>query len=370
MKQSKGFTVTLTVLNPIQFCSALEKNVLTLLRNNYKGRCYQGAFIIEILDVTAISSCRITPTNNSGNGTVDVSFAAEVEVISRWDIVTGVVISRRDIAVIGVANREDGAGKITVTLRPRHAETIRVDQKVAVRVTDVMHPPMQSMIVAVGNLLTCDQAAPIFRIKGSLDRDSAADLLSLIASIRTELEERERAMESQVGGFLFLRSLLYAFVKKSVSDGVDEAVTQGAARWRGPTRVESAETPVNFLEIAIRAAELRETVKVDGYWTRSLTLFRSSPYINRTSLTAQPAEGAIADATPRLMFAMLLKNMLDFLVAVREMVASYNTPELIEEHKNIWAVMRRDSAGQASAVAPRLGAFLGLAYIMECGIVD
>jgi hypothetical protein len=46
----------------------------------------------------------------------------------------------------------------------------------------------------------------------------------------------------------------------------------------------------------------------------------------------------------------MLKTVHDFLKAVNEMVAVYDTPERIESHRNIWLVMR--GAQQTRGDAP------------------
>jgi hypothetical protein len=53
-----------------------------------------------------------------------------------------------------------------------------------------------------------------------------------------------------------------------------------------------------------------------------------------------PSSWNVIDGNPRIVFAEMLKNILDFLVATREMVAMYNSKELIDKHINVWTVMR------------------------------
>ena len=90
---------------------------------------------------------------------------------------------------------------------------------------------------------------------------------------------------------------------------------------------------MNILEIAQRAVD-GESVPVTGAWSRPLNMYRSAPL----ALFA-PDRGAAIESTPRAVFALMLKNMYDFLRAVREMVALYD-PELTEANQPLWAVMR------------------------------
>ena len=79
---------------------------------------------------------------------------------------------------------------------------------------------------------------------------------------------------------------------------------------------------------------------VSGYWARSLSLYRSSPLAARALQTPPEAWSPSVDSTPRAAFALFLKNILDFLVATREMVELYDTREVLDAHRNVWAVMR------------------------------
>jgi hypothetical protein len=90
----------------------------------------------------------------------------------------------------------------------------------------------------------------------------------------------------------------------------------------------------------VRRAIAGENVPVAGVWSRSLALYRSSPLVG-VARGAPPAAWTTVDGTPRAVFAEFLKNILDFLVATRELIEVYNTRELLDnKHHNLWGVMR------------------------------
>jgi hypothetical protein len=100
---------------------------------------------------------------------------------------------------------------------------------------------------------------------------------------------------------------------------------------------------VSILDLVRRAATSAGAIPVSGLWSRDLCIYRSSPLAahiaDRTQ--APPADwGAPLDEPPRVAFALMLKNILDFLVATREMATSYDAPGLSENYAGLWGAMR------------------------------
>jgi hypothetical protein len=84
-----------------------------------------------------------------------------------------------------------------------------------------------------------------------------------------------------------------------------------------------------------------ERVPVAGVWSRSLALYRSSPLVAVVREGgAVPGAWTVVDGAPRAVFAEFLKNILDFLVATRELALVYNSRKLIEDHTSLWRTMR------------------------------
>lgn len=358
----KVIDTTVNVRNPINFCADMDRHLMSELRNTFVGRCYKGAYVVGIKQILRFSKCHLSSTNTSGEGRVDVQFLAEVVVFSRWDILVGVAIASHQQMVVGtyeaaplpepgvLALRSARPGRAVVSLLATKAvETIAVGQKIAVRVVMAQHQPMQPQASVVGTLLVCDQAAPVYRLRGSLDSAAAVELAPVLEAIDAELEAREALVEERKADLWFFELLLYSYRSAAGSAAMpDQSIPTGAEgdegstpAWEGPAGLaavdEGAELK-NVLDIARRAVA-GESVPVAGYWSRPLSLYRSSPLA--ASADAPPATWlASTDGAPRAVFAEFLKNILDFLAATREMVELYNTRELIDSHRNLWAVMR------------------------------
>lgn len=72
-----------------------------------------------------------------------------------------------------------------------------------------------------------------------------------------------------------------------------------------------------------------------GFWTRPLTICRSSPLLTITQ--DKPTDYILT--APHLMIIEFAKNILTFLIAIREFSEVY-TPDRILSHDNIWNMLR------------------------------
>jgi len=351
MLHEKVFEVTVNVHNPINFCADKDRHLMAELRKSYAGRCYKGCFIVQVLSVLHPSACHISKTNCTGEGFVDVRFVALVRAFSKWDILVGVEVVSHQQIVVGTyeAPGSDGDDKraraVVTVLASKAVETLAVGQTISVRVYRALHQPMQKQASVVGTLLTCDQIAPVFHLRGTLDSSAAIELEPMLLAVETELAARAELVKTRKADLWFFEMLLYAYRAdgKPGKDLTIESKRAGGAipEWVGPGQLVESEpdTAKNVLDIVRRVVREGETVHVGGYWSRPLNLYRSSPL---AASAAEPLAGwpDAIDGSPRQVFATYLKNILDFLVASRELTLLYGTQELIDKHLNVFGVMR------------------------------
>lgn len=360
MLHSRSFDSTVHVKNVISLCTSKAQNVTILLRNAYEGKNYKGAHVVRITGLNRVSSCRITASNNSAEGDIDVNFQADVAVVAAWDIVPGVVVARNDQVIVGATEVERGAtdlsaAAVAVSITPSpDTQSLRVGQRVAVRVLKAEHSYMQRMVAVLGTMLTCVQKAPTFRLRGALTAEAAAGLLPMVEAVGRELDARRRLAEERQSDISFFEMLLYSYSSppKVARDAMaDTAVAvDGLAAWAGPPTYVPVAAPaaeVNLLDL-VRKAAAGEATRVDGLWARPLGLYRSSP------LAAWSRAAGAKSAAPRpdgweaptdedtaVAFQTFLSEMLNFLYAIRSTVAAFSSRPMIEDHMNVWAAMRK-----------------------------
>jgi hypothetical protein len=365
MQYEKVISGTVDVANPINFCADKGRHLLADLQNKYAGRCFKGAFILAVKEVLDSGACHVVRTNGSGEAYIDVRFLAAVAVFGRWDILAGVEIVSHQQMVVGVyegapGQPRPGRPRAVVTLfASKDVVALAVGQKIPVRVVLAQHAPMQPQASVVGALLVCDQAAPAYRLRGALDPAARAELAPMLAAVELELAARAALVETQKADLWFFEILLHAYretPRDAAGAGATAAVAawEGGPVWHGPRsaqEVEAGAETTSALDV-VRRAVGGEAVPVAGVWSRSLALHRSSPLVAvvRGEEAAAPAAWTVVDGAPRAVFAEILKNILDFLVATRELVLVYNSRELIDRHLNLWSVMR---AAQRPAAPPR-----------------
>ena len=340
----KTFDATIDVPNPVQFSIDSRRNLLSELHNLFAGRCYKGALITRVARIDSASACHIVATNGSGEGYVDVQFTALVKVFSRWDILTGVVIRHISHLVAGHYAPDGGTAQAFVVLHPTQGvATLTVGQYIPVRITKSEHPARRPAVV-YASLLTCDRAAPVYRLRGTLDTAAGAELAPVLARVEAELKLRSSLSVDQTASLDAVEALLYAY--KGGLPGAADTVPAwpDGPTWRGPAQLralEPAVSAVSLLDVVRKSAQA--PVQVSGIWSRDLCLYRSSPLAGHIADKSQalPAEwGAPLDEPPRVAFALMLKNVLDFLIATREMALSYDAPGTSEGYAGLWGAMR------------------------------
>ena len=344
MLVEKIYTATLDVPDPENYCANPKAHVLSYLKRRFVGRNLGGAHIVEILKVLRRSDCKIKETDLSGEGYVDVEFQALVVHLARWDIVTGVEIVNRSPLIVGRSTVE---GSVVMSFVPTpEVDTVRVGQVVSARVYDVQFSPNQTQVTAVGPLLTRDKAAPVYALTADLTRDDVRDLEPLVSQVQQLLEARADLVKARRDDVFFFETLLYAYVQPTAepqSPNSQTIETKGVADWEGPVGL-SLPDNVNIVNLLTVISEARDAgmAKVRGIWCRDLALYRSSPLTARVAREDTLPQGwkVLIASNPRTAFTDMLKTVYDFLKAVNEMVAVYDSREMIESHKNIWLAMR------------------------------
>jgi len=351
MKHTKVFRTTVDVEDVCDFCSDKKRRLLAALRHRFSGRCFGGCYIIDVTEVLKSSACYITRTNSSGGGYIDTEFLALTVVFSKWDILVGVKVVGNQQLLLGTYG-EAGAssGSAVVTIHPEGAKTLAVGQVVPVRALACEHTPMQSHAAVYSVLLTCDPAAPVYRLRGSLDTAARVELAPLLDAVETELAARSELVKTRKADLWFFESLLFAYKREGADMGTQSCDTwpEGPV-WEGPA-LASNEPDKGYglrsiLEIVHTVVREDANVSVAGVWTRPLDLYRSSPLVafvpevkGRVALPAKWVSPV--ESSPRVVFAEFLNNVHCFLVATRELVQLYSSEELIDKHFNVWAAMR------------------------------
>ena len=340
---NKKIITTFNIKNPINFCSNKLEHTKNLIENQYVGHCWAGSFILSIkeLNINDISGCSICKTNTSGEGIINVKFTAEVIMFKHMDILIGVEIVHNQTMILGLYESLPKIIRAIVSIPPtskhlssipltKSIETLSIGQKVPIRIIDANHSPMAKEATIFGTLLVCDKIATIYKLQGVLNSSAKQDLLPLLTAIQVELLVRSTMHDK----FLYFEKNLYSYKEKEGKNIIIK--TEGYEDWIGPPVV-TEKNIINLLEFINKATDTKQGLSVTGYWSRSLSIYRSSPMVKYTE---ESSEVYIEEGNILSVFIRFLKNILDFLMAIRQMSDLYNSPEMIKSHKNIWESMQ------------------------------
>jgi hypothetical protein len=343
MLVERNYAATVDVRDPVDVCAHADAHIMQFLTRRFTGRNWGGGQIVRVLGIVRRSDCCIKETDLSAEGYFEVEFRALVMVLGQWDIVTGVKIVRLGQLIVGRSQTE---GTVIVNLAATpEAETVRIDQTVAVRIRLVKFAPDQAQATALGLLLTCDRAAPAYAVDADLSREDARDLDPLVAQIQDLLAARAALMETRQSDVLFFETILYSYACRTHGSSTQTIASPGAPDWKGPgwapTPPADGVEVVNLLALHAEAVQ-KGLARTRGLvWCRDLIFYRSSPLAAAAPQGSVPARWSWgAAASPRTAFAEMLKTVYSFLKAINEMVAVYNTAEMVEAHSNIWLIMR------------------------------
>lgn len=335
MRFTKLFTVSMDIENPTNFMYDDVNHAMIQLRNEYEQRCYQGCFIVNILEIIKISDCIIITTNLDGNGKITVKFKADVCVYRNRDILTDVTIQKLDKFILGSHKIEDIPNVIVTLSRSQLAKTLRIGQKISIVVHRVIYKPFKPTVAIAATVLTRESIAPVFQVQGTISRDDINTLFKYVIKINEELEKRETLIvDGYKEGLWFFEELLYGSTSDFKKD--DETIqSEGYINWQGPSSKKTVGSTLNILNIINNIQKSGKDYDMTGYWTRDIALFRSSPLINKLEKSELPIQ-----VPPIVLIDIYLNNILNSLQATREMVGIYNTDELLKSHKNLWVAMQ------------------------------
>jgi len=326
---NRYFEISLYINNPVSFCINKRQNVLIELENNYVGKCFQGSYINNIIDIVQISNCRINNVSLENNGIIDVKFYAQIFIVNKWDIIIGAHIVKNQSLLISVYKKDELEIDITFIPTTVTANTIMIGQMVPIRTIEAFHKAKTNKIAVAGIILTCDVKSEIYRnTTNEINKTYLPEIQLLLDNIKQELVLREELIKDNKEKLIFFEKLLYSYKSSSNSTKKYKSI-KDINDYEG-LDIDLSNEANNIFDI------MHNYKHMSGYWHRPLKLSRSSPFILFT--TNKPSSYKIAPF--HVIIIEFAKQILSFLTAVRELVETYNTNELINSHENIWNMMR------------------------------
>jgi hypothetical protein len=366
MIYSRTYTVSFEVHRPLEMCADKPRAVTSLLQEQYVGRCYQGGLLVGLEEGDRqYSMCRCN--GSQGKGVVNVHFRARTSVLGRGDSHVGAsVLSARQMVTVSLdaagatGEEEPPVEPLLAVVNGRGAELLQEGQQVPLRLEEIYYAPFYQLPAGIAQVLTCDAVAPKYRTTQPLTPEEAQELRPLAEQLQRALERRARLRREKAALCDFFERLLYAYTPPGETEEPQAEAAPlrwavaGAPDWEGPQGIPRPAGAAGETEdlLALVEGAAGGTVDTQGVWQRPLALHRSAPRVVRVGDSESAREPAGSDQSETTdddaplplrsleLFTTFLHQTIDALHAIERLVQVYSEPEVRQQHRNIWGVMR------------------------------
>lgn len=316
---TKLIEVGVDIDDPVGTCS--DESLMYILEDKYRGKCFRECYIKSINRIIKKGECIINQVGGAAYGTIAIIFEVTAIVFIRGEILTGCLIKH----INDRANLITCEADIAYVMLKRDAtfESLQVGQYITVQV-GVAKYSIGSDRVAVNAIPFLPAKKEIIyqiveskgeNAKQTLEAKALLDdVLARIEYEETTSKGLRAANEKQ---WIVFEQLMSAYVK--------------------PPPLHPSAVPINLLTE-------REKVSEFTFITRDNKLSLMMPVV--AAYKEAPAgeivwsQNMIVTASRQEILLALLEDYCGHIKAVREMIAVYSTPALLESHRNLWNIYR------------------------------
>ncbi len=313
MKILKVLEVGINIQNCIGIY-ADEDNIRQILVDRYEGRCFKGCFIKTVEKILKTGRCMINQDGDPSFGTISVIFEATVIMYVNGEIINGCVVKNRDARGVLVCNTEYAS--IMVSPHDLLVSVVK-DQIISVRVGATRYNGSSNKISIGAVLYLPNQETIIYKMNGILSEPVKATLTNVLERIQYEEDEMEKLRGKAWEVF---DGLLYAYKEPQKQPAV---------------------TLMNIKDIAKTGFK-----STNYYISRDPKIHPSTPSVYVYTSIPESANASTIKIVEELsasnVILILLEDYCSHLRTIREMVEIYNTEKLINDHKNLWSIYKKN----------------------------
>lgn len=330
---------TIVNLSPIEnYSSDSELVIMSKLRKVFEGKCYKSSLIRRITRIVRRGWIKPAQNLTDGSSDVNVIFEAEAIVYNEGDIITDCVVKNVERSGELICKSEHAAIHIrgNVTLRG-----IQTGQTIPVRVVSVRYSVGKDSITINGTPYF--HPMTFFLYKTDITPGKVpAEVIELLRSLhKNAIEAENKFSELDPKLRKFFTETFYPFtedkfestsgkgiqklnmmeeVKKFVDAGFDNAKTDESPMFviRHPRTDKSLPT-IFHMEESIFKGDISEIPLLDA---KQFTI--SAVHESYASILVQ-----------------YLEEYISYLTMISELIATYDTEEKRQAHKNVWAIYNK-----------------------------
>lgn len=319
--------------NSINFAPDIRDNLMYLLEDKYAKKCFQGCYVLRILDIIRYSEINIIKNTYSAKGQIYVTFEIEGVAYIPGEIVNGCeVVSKSNDGLIVCKTNESAiylnAGKTF--------SSIVVGQFISVRVVRPVYANGETQISINATPFTYIQNPYYYYLEGDNKPYEITDFAYFADILRRINDELIKQKDTNKDGIKFMRDrILYAYqnAQTKPKNALEFNLLSLFAQ-----HVENSDLTELIAYIA--------SIKSDTKLLLPCYMIRDSK-IDLTTPMSYIYKDLPTDAVPKMgyktedVIMIQLEEFLTYLKSAREMTEIYNTKEILAKHNNLWLIYKK-----------------------------
>lgn len=320
MKVIRDFPIGITVNDPIKVAEDKMAFVTEYITSMYEKKCFNGYLIDKIIDIISCSDMSLLVNNLQGYCNINAIFRAECTAfIPNEPIAKCKIININEQSTI---NCSDEKTAVVIIRWEKFLEFLRIDQYVPIHIVRVLYTPGNQRAGVYGKLYIPPIENEYYRIidtglpeKAKEKRlDNILTLNDLIQQIDDLLKHFDEVQKDKATAKIY--------------DKFVEVISQKAGL---PTTPAGYKNVINVLDVAKKRN--LASLKTDKLLVYSNNINHILPLVD--IIKADSKVTAIEVDSSTFLFNILSKYLVH-LLTLKMFMDTYNTPELISSHENLW----------------------------------
>ena len=288
-----------------------------ILADRFEGKCYRGCYIKSINRILRMGDCLINQDGSPSFGTIPIIMEVTAVVYAVGEIINGCVVQNKDKNGIIICSTDIAS---IMLMSHKSLESITKGQVISLRVGNVRYN-QGSLKVSINAIPYMFSNKPFIYKIGIINEAVKSMISDVLERISFEEGEMERLKSEKSKAWETFNSLLYAYK--------DEQKPPPGAK------------VFNLIDIA--KGNVEKGVK---YLSRDSRINLSSSNVyGYTSVQADqiPNNAVIRDELQvSNVLIILLEDYCSHLRTIREMINIYSTEEMINIHRNLWQIFKKN----------------------------
>lgn len=303
-------THSFDIKDPIGFCSDIPTNLTLMIKSTLIGRCMNGYFVSEFIELVEYGECTVGAEYAVGGGRIPFVFRARVEQYHANDIIGAVTV--QNVVENGIVASALNLS-VYIVITPEIA-SIKVGQIIPVVVLRSKYDYLSKTVAVIGSVFIPSRMFhPLITLTPIVSSDNVEKLLESASEVQLELEKLTKENPKGVSTF----------------SGIIKGGSSGSS---------SDSSSIMIHDLLENYSE-----HVGKVVTRLPSLNLHTPvvaFVAPVDSEQQPKEVSVAP-NGEIAICVLIRSWISYMKLLISMVKTYNTPAIITMHQNVWRILKQ-----------------------------